>query len=119
MDQLTNRLHSLADLPLNWNSYGAEAPNHTAIIGAENILQRAHEEGILPDTIDPSAENGVVLSFSKRDRYADIECFNSGEILAVMHDRSRGNAGKPNVWTVQDEDGIAAALDSIRAFVYA
>ena len=89
-------LARLAQLPHNWDSYGAEPPNETALAHARDVLDAMSEADLKPSHLDPSAENGVCLSFTQGSRYADIECFNSGEILAVT---SSGD-GKPIVWEV-------------------
>lgn len=111
------QLNALSHLPSNWNSYGADTPNRGAIAAAESVLLHAYEIGLLPASVDPSAENGVVISFKRSARYADVECFNSGEILAVMHDRSRIGANDPDVWTIQDDSEFPAALERIRIFI--
>ncbi len=68
----------------------------------------------LPDKITPSVENGVGISFIQGDKYADIECFNTGEILAVTSDRQ----SPPQVWEVEDRpQAITAALRKIRDFI--
>lgn len=83
---LAKKIDDLASLAQNWNSYGAEAPNSIAINAARGILERLIEKNFLPGKAVPSAENGVALVFTKNDRYADIECFNTGEIIAMLMD---------------------------------
>ena len=49
---------------------------------------------------------------------ASIECFNTGEILAGMHDRAPDQIDKrPIIWTIQDKNDIVDALETIRAFI--
>lgn len=110
-----HRLHDLASLPDNWNSYGAVAPNPSALAQAQNVLQQLSDLDFEPSRIDPSAENGVCLSFRAGNRYADIECFNSGDVLAVTSDGS----GQPQIWEINaaSGDGLPMAIARIRAFV--
>jgi len=78
-----------------------ERPADGAILMANRVVDTLLEVGLIPDAIVPSAEGGVAICFVKVDKYADVECLNSGEILAVTS--SRGV--KPNVWSL-DPDSI-------------
>ena len=78
------KLARLASLNADWDSYGAEVPNQESIDAARNVLRFLAEADFEPTSIDPSVEGGVCLSFQHGGRYGDIECFNCGEILAVI-----------------------------------
>lgn len=108
-------LSKLAALPQNWNSYGAAPPNATAISLARKVLNTISDLKLKPSHLDASAENGVCVSFVQDRRYADIECFNSGEVLAVT---SAGD-GHPTVWEVPaTTPGITSALAAIQNYLY-
>ena len=67
---------------------------------------------LVPTRIVPSAEGGIAVCFVHGDRYADLECLNSGEILAVTY---RGVA-EPLVWEVAPESAtLRTAIEHIRA----
>jgi len=52
-------------------------------------------------------EGGVALCFKVDGMYADIECFNSGEIWGIISDR----VNPASTWAVENSKaGIAAAL---------
>ena len=57
----------------------------------------------------------ICVSFQRGDRYGDVECFNSGEVLAVIS--TGGDDTK--VWEPggNSEDALRAALSIIRTFV--
>jgi hypothetical protein len=115
-EQAERQLRELANLRVNWDSYGAEVPNERARRAAESLITLLRSMGMPPTRVVPSSEGGVGICFVDEDRYADIECFNSGEILAVSY---RGT-GEPNVWEVADEDdAIKAAIEQIRAHLVA
>ena len=108
------RLSQFATLKEDWDSYGAPAPNQIAIALAHKILEALAEVDSNPPTIDPSAEGGICLSFRFGDRYGDIECLNSGEVLAAI---SNGGTGT-EVWQIGDfEHALRCALDRIQSFV--
>ena len=71
-------------LPERWESSGALPPNETAIHLATDVLVALSEFDFPPDDIDPSTDEGVCISFRRGKLYADIECFNTGEILAAL-----------------------------------
>lgn len=107
-------LSRLAALPPNWDSYGADPPNATAIALARIVLSAMSDIELKPSHLDASAESGVCLSFVQGSRYADIECFNSGEVLAVT---SAGD-GHPTVWEVPVTDvEIASAVAVIQTYL--
>ncbi len=108
------KLDELANLPENWDSYGAEPPNNLAISLAHKALDVLTEMNFRPSRVTPSVENGIGISFIFEDKYADIECFNTGEVLAVISD------GKeiPDVWEVElTRQGLKSAVGKIRVFL--
>jgi hypothetical protein len=111
-DQAWTRLQELENLGPNWDSYGAAAPNREARKTAERILTLLSALSVSPTRVVASSEGGVGICFVYEDRYADIECFNTGETVAA---RYRG-MGEPHVWQIAPEEGaIKAAIEQIRA----
>ncbi len=80
------QLKRLEELKSKWDGYSAEKPNNLAISKARNILNTLRELDISPRAILPSAEGGVAICFTEGNRYADIECFNDGDILIGLSD---------------------------------
>lgn len=108
------QIHALARLGPNWDSYGAEPPNETARNTAERVLGLLRRMSVPPARVVASAEGGVGICFVHEDRYADLECFNDGEIVAVSY---RGT-DEPDVWDVTPQDeSIKAAIEKIRAHI--
>jgi hypothetical protein len=117
--KLSQQIKDFSKLETNWDSYGSKAPNHTAISEALKVLDIAHAAGMLPTRVDASVDEGIALSFIRDTRYTDIECYNSGEILAGIHDRApQKRDERPRIWTLLDKNDIEAALGTIRAFIY-
>ena len=107
-------LEKLRELPKNWDSYGAAPPNFTALYWSKTVFELLLRINFPPTKVTPSVENGVAISFIQAEKYADIECFNTGEILAVTSDRQ----GNPDVWKVEDNvEAIESALERIRVFI--
>jgi hypothetical protein len=67
--------------------------------------------GLRPDRLVPSLEGGVTLGFTARDRYAEIELRDDGEVIATC---AGGNPGTLRVWPVSD---LQNALRTIRTFL--
>jgi len=111
------RLESFRDLQQGWDSYAADAPSPAAIDSARHVLHVlwASEIALPIKAISPSVEGGVGLVFAGLDKkYADIECFNDGEILAIT---SEGTAD-PLVWSLGGKAGsIREAIEKIRTFL--
>jgi hypothetical protein len=113
---LEQKLLKLADLHPNWDTYGADPPNVGARTRAESILAALRSVGVIPKDVIASSEGGVAISFMHGEKYADIECLNSGETLAV----TVSGDGEPYVWEVEDTQAdIAQAMERIRDHVAA
>lgn len=108
------RLKELLELEEDWDSYGAPPPNRLAVSRAMRVLRVLNKEGLPAPCINPSAEEGVCMSFRAGCLYADMECFNSGEILAATSD----GKGERRVWEVHSrESEIIKAARVIRTFL--
>lgn len=104
--ELHRQLRALDHLQKGWDSYDAEPPNSKAMKNAHRVFEAlvSHEMAYLPTRISASVEGGVGFVFRSEDQYADIEFFNSGEILTAASDSS----GRSNVR--QWSDGETRAM---------
>lgn len=109
------KLESFRTLLPGWDSYNAEPPSELAISNARRIIHLLWSIGnTVPVRISPSVEGGVGIIFSgPKEKYADLECFNDGEILAITSEGSL----EPRVWSVGAEGGsLRVTLEQIRSF---
>ena len=110
------RLESFRTLQPGWDSYDAAPPNEVAIENARHILHVLWVSEAAPPLrqISPSVEGGIAVVFTGHDKkYADIECFNNGDILAIT---SNGST-EPSVWSLNKEGGsIRHAIEKLNAF---
>jgi hypothetical protein len=95
--ELDKTLKRLASLPGNWDSYGSEAPSPTAVSNAAILAKAFIGIGLIPDAVTASAEGGIAICFMRDQKYADVECFNSGEVLAVRYSSHEN----PKAWVIQ------------------
>jgi hypothetical protein len=104
-------LRRFSTLPKAWDSYVADPPNEVAIRAAERVLDLLWDSGYSkPSRIAPSSDDGVLISFMGKKGSANIECFNSGEIVAAVTSPHEA----PRVWQVDRTPGaIRAALEEI------
>ena len=72
-----------------WDSYDAEPPSKKAINYAGTILDALKKIDFVPSCVCPSVEGGVGIAFVDGDAYADIECFNDGEMLVALAAKSK------------------------------
>ena len=92
----------------------ADAPSAWVMQMAENIFHQLADEKLVPTEIVASAEGGVAFCFVAGDKYADIECLNSGNLLGVITNRS----DRPIVWEIdQSTTGITQACEKISQFL--
>lgn len=107
------RIGDLVRLPCGWDGNDAEPPSRNAADFAKRVLEVVERFDLEPSRIDPSVENGITISFLRGDLYADIECFNSGTVLAVVSDRR----SQPVVWDVTSDEDMSAGVNRIRKFL--
>ena len=74
----SSRLDKLADLGKDWDSYGSDPPNKTAIQNAGSVLTVLLLLGKSPTRVAPIADGGVIIWLNKPD---NIECSNDGRII--------------------------------------
>lgn len=112
--ELNDRMAALAKLPDGWDGDDAPAPSAFSIDRASRIMRVLQSSDLIPSRIDASVEGGVAISFEVGQKYADFECFNTGELVASTWDRPN----EPNIWdlSVQGDD-IARAASKIREFL--
>ena len=103
------RLDSFGRLVPGWDSYQAPPPNARARFNAAAALDDLSSMDFPPHRVAPSVEGGIALSWRKGDRDANIEFFNTGEVLTEMRDVD----GMPIIEDVGSED-LRAALERIR-----
>ena len=104
-------LDQLKELQEDWDTYGAAPPNATAIRLAKTVVRKLAAADLREFRVEPSVEEGVCVSFRRGDVYADIEAFNSGDVVAAFSD----GQGTPVVWDVESTDeGIQQATRRIR-----
>ena len=89
------RLADLLSLP-DLTPEGAEMPTKDSAAKAAIVLEHLLQTGFPPDKIVASAEGGIAMVWVKGDKYADVECLNTGEVLCVITDRKN----PPIVWAM-------------------
>lgn len=101
-------------LEAGWDGYDAPAPNGEAARLAKTAMGIASAEGLSIDRIVPAGEGGIALCFLDRERYADIECLNDGEVFSALSD----GRGYRNVIQVQvTRDDLQKATRRIGEFL--
>jgi hypothetical protein len=95
----------------DWNGYASEPPNEFGRDLAKQILLTATNI-LVPNRVAPSAQGGVGICFYRGNKYADVECLNTGEILATTSD----GTGRPQVWEVKPSE-VKGALERLGQFI--
>ena len=104
-------VRSLVSLQANWNSHGAPPPSSLARLAAEAVVMAARRRMLSPVAVAPSSEGGVAVCFANTPAlYVDIECFNDGELVAIVSRKGHD----PETW-VLGSDRLEATLDRINA----
>jgi hypothetical protein len=109
-------LKDMTGLSVIWEDLGAEPPNDEARVIAKSLLVCTYASGLEPTVVTASSDSGIAICFKKNGVYADLECFNSGEIASAAIDRQ----GKAYTWEIdQEQQSIIKAIDRIKQFLNA
>lgn len=106
------KLDDLSGLMRGWDGCDAEPPNETALLYARKAIDILNRLDLQPASIVSSAEGGVGICFVKNGNYSDIECLNSGEILAI----TKGPERNRRVWEINPDD-LAQEVGVIESFL--
>lgn len=104
-------IENLRGLPRDFNGYGSDSPTSESIRLATAIVLRASKV-IEPSRVVPSAQGGIVIYFVRGRKSGDIECLNSGDVVATLSD----GRNLPEVWEIRESD-IKKTLGEISAFL--
>lgn len=96
-ENVYTRLLEIARLRSGWDGRGAPEPSATAVIRALDVVAALEENPAASfDRVIPDANGGVGFVFLGRrstagrlDRYASIDCSNSGRTMLVLVDRAK------------------------------
>ena len=112
--ELTDEVDQLAKLEPGWDGHEGIAPNSTSLIASKLIIRAADTLGFKPDGVSPLPEGGICLFYDHPTAYADISCFDDGEIWAVTN----AVGGKAESWQLsEDIQDACIALRKIRDFL--
>jgi len=106
-------LQKLSQDPSLWVD-GAEPPSQQALTLAQAFMQQLEKDHFPPTGVVASGEGGAGIYFIDGNKYADLECLNSGAILGVISNRR----DRPTAYEVeQDAGGLAHASLRIREWM--
>src|SRR5277367_6552075 len=118
VDEFAEHFAKLAEVTVDSSLWleGSELPNDVSVVWGKIILQKFREYALPPSRVVATADGGIAICVVRGDKYADIECLNSGEILAVISDRK----SSPIVWEIKHRSNeISLSVSRIRQFIAA
>lgn len=107
--ELESKLKKLACTAPDSNLSDGEQPSPRALLAAARIAKTFIGYGLVPDAVTSSPEGGIAICFMRNRKYADVECLNSGEILAVRYSSDED----PTAWEIRPD---AVANDATAKF---
>jgi hypothetical protein len=103
----------LSTIQANWDSYNAPAPRIETIEGSVPFVKMCLYMNLIPDDIGASVEGGITISFTKNEKYAAVEFYNSGETLALLSRPIGSDVWEPKL----DPIGIAELIKQLKYFL--
>ena len=105
-------ISNLQGLETSYDGYGTRPPNKTAAWYASRVLLALENLDFKPSAIDPSSDEGICISFRNHNLYADVECFNNGEVLA----ETKVDGEEPTIWEIGPQE-INQTITRINSFI--
>ena len=105
-------ISKLQGLETSYDGYGTRPPNKTAAEYASRVLSALEDLDFQPSAIDPSSDEGICISFRKHNLYADVECFNNGEVFA----ETKVDGEEPTIWAIEPQE-INETITKINSFI--
>ena len=94
-----------------WDSYNnTPCPNEKSINTAKDVLNCLSRNKLYPTKIMPSVEGGVYFLLTKSNKYADLECYNDGHLVAGMSNSS-DEMMEPITWYVHLDNNKKSNID--------
>lgn len=90
------KLSEMTGLDVDWAAEGSEPPNAHAYANAKEVLTVIDILEIPVEYVTASVSGGIVVCLKRGEVYADVECFNSDEIWAVVSD----HVATPQSWQI-------------------
>jgi len=114
--ELESKVARLTSLSPNWDMCNSEQPSKVAASAATAVGKTLIAFGLVPDAVTASPEGGIAMCFMRNQKYADIECLNSGEILAIRYSSN----DDPKAWAIMP-DAVAtdATIKSLSEYLSA
>jgi len=114
--QARESLNSARALKPDWADHLADRPNEAACSLASRVLDKLEANFLPPTRLMPSVEGGIALSFVEEERRAEIEVYNTGEVIAATY----AGQCEPVVWALADtEHALETTIDQIRVHLTA
>lgn len=104
------RLDVASLLKEGWDTYDAEPPNPNSVTESGKILTALETHNLPPTRVMASAEGGIGISFVEGESRAEIEVFNTGEVVAATYT----SQSEPVVWEIGQGQSLEAAIERIR-----
>jgi hypothetical protein len=105
------RIADIADLPANWDSYGAPQIDLESVVGAFEVLILAMNSAAMPPTIVPGKRGGIQLEWHQASHSLEIGADRIGGQAYYSNDETGQEWEVP--WR-QNQDQIMAALRDFR-----
>jgi hypothetical protein len=108
------RIADLSRLNPGWDGEGAPVPNEVSLRWATRLVEAAHGLEVEPNAVMACVDGGVSLLFARQSRKALIECFNEGDVTAVLADAT----GSEEAWMISETPiNLTASVMRIRDFL--
>jgi hypothetical protein len=113
--QACRQIRIVLQLQTGWDSYNAPAPSSRAGELAKRALDIIRDNFFAVPYIVASAEGGIATAFTINNKFAQLECLNSGSVLTTTFSRDV----PPQVEEYGSDDAsLRSAIETVRNFLF-
>jgi hypothetical protein len=108
LQEVFDQLQAIADLPDNWDSYGAYRANEQILISARGLIQSlACVDGISKPHVNPTPDGGVQFEWESGRQYFEVEVVAERAACFLFRDDDLGIEEEGNVFVGESLHTVA------------
>jgi hypothetical protein len=111
LQEVSEQIQAIADLPDNWDSYGASRANAQILKSAHGLIRALScVEGVSKPHINPTPDGGIQFEWESRSKYFEVEVVAERAARFLFRDDDLGIEEEGNVFVGESLATIAVYI---------
>ncbi|MFQ3597216.1 MAG: hypothetical protein SNJ55_02380 [Chloroherpetonaceae bacterium] len=97
-----SKIAAFANLSDNWDGLGTSEPSQLAISNALFVLEALFKNETLPDFVNATSDDSIVVQLQRENGFYLFECFNNGDIVFLKKQNGKRDVVDLQKWDIQN-----------------